>query len=278
MRGREACPAPWLRARLLVGSAGLAAGLLSFAMPPAMHGFLSSPQTPLVAGPSSGAVPPRLPYEVDELDTTYRPEPPPPPPAPVLFSQLPVNDSVIPFIPLPGRLPASAAVPNILPGHSDALTLTFDDCGTADQIQSVVDALAAVQRHALFFITGQCRDHFPWLVETLQAAGHQVCNHTYSHPDLRRLSDATIRAQIAAGVFAGCPYFRPPYGLWDGPRGRIARIAAEFGLTVMLWDVDSRDWAGAAPASMAAVSEARGGVILFHLHGMHTAEAVSLLG
>jgi peptidoglycan/xylan/chitin deacetylase (PgdA/CDA1 family) len=141
-----------------------------------------------------------------------------------------------------------------------------------------VDVLQRSRRQALFFVTGQCRDRYPWLVGQLKAAGHQVCNHTYSHPDLRRLSDAAVRAEIARGVFAGCPYFRPPYGAWDGPRGRIARIAAEFGLSVLMWDVDTRDWAGADSAAMTATVRARGGVILFHLHGAHTVEALEALG
>jgi peptidoglycan/xylan/chitin deacetylase (PgdA/CDA1 family) len=172
----------------------------------------------------------------------------------------------------------AAPVPNALPGHSDVLTLSFDDCGSAEQIQAVVDSLAAVHRRGLFFITGQCRDHFPWLVGALSAAGHLACNHTYSHPDLRRLSDAAIRWEIGHGVFAGCPYFRPPFGGWDGPRGRIARIAAEFGLSPLLWDVDSRDWAGAPASAIANLAKARGGVILLHLHGATTPEAIRLIG
>lgn len=191
------------------------------------------------------------------------------------FSERGTDDSVPVYIPFSsGRV---APVPNVNPGYSETLTLTFDDCGSATQIESVVQALADVHRQGLFFITGQCRDHYPWLVDTLKAAGHQVCNHTYSHPDLRRLSDRAIRAQIGSGVFAGCPYFRPPFGAWDGPRGRIARIAGEFGLTPLLWDVDSRDWAGAPADSIAAAARARGGVILLHLHGAATADAVRRL-
>ena len=195
-----------------------------------------------------------------------------PPPTP--YDQLPVNDSVRVFIPLGSAPP----VPNATPGHSPDLTLTFDDCGSAEQIQAVVDALAAVHRQGIFFITGQCRDHYPWLVGTLTAAGHQVCDHTYSHPDLRRLNDAAIRSEIGGGVRIGCQWFRPPYGAWDGPRGRVARIAGEYGLQVLLWDVDSRDWAGAPADRIAAVARARGGVILLHLHGAHTAEAIRLIG
>jgi peptidoglycan/xylan/chitin deacetylase (PgdA/CDA1 family) len=209
--------------------------------------------------------------EADRPETNRVPYWPPPPPA---WSQRPVDASVAVYIPS-GR---AAPVPNVAGGHSDTITLTFDDCGSADQMEAIVKALGDVHEHALFFITGQCRDHYPWLVGTLLAGGHQVCNHTYSHPDLRKLSDAGVRAEIRGGVAAGCPYFRPPFGAWDGPRGRIARIAAEFGLTPMLWDVDSRDWAGASPELIAAAAHSRGGIVLLHLHGAHTAEAVRQIG
>ena len=205
------------------------------------------------------------------------PEPPPPPP-PVPFAQRPVNSNVGVFIPY-AKYGAYAPYPSVQAGHADWMTLTFDDCGTPEQMEAIVNSLEAVNRKAIFFVTGQCRDRYPWLVDTLLDAGHQVCNHTYSHPDLRRLSDAAVRSEIGAGVFAGgCGYFRPPFGAWDGPRGRIARIAAEFGLTPLLWDVDSRDWAGATPERIASVARSRGGVVLLHLHGYYTAEAIRLIG
>ena len=79
------------------------------------------------------------------------------------------------------------------------------------------------------------------------------------------------------------PNPKPVYSRWEGgplsfgPRGRIALIAAQFGLRVLLWDVDTRDWAGAGAATMVAAVRARGGVVLFHLHGLHTLEAVQAL-
>ena len=153
-------------------------------------------------------------------------------------------------------------------------TLTFDDCGTADQIHAVLDALADRGLHAIFFPTGQCRDQFPWLVPTLLAAGHRVCNHTYSHPQLPKLSSAAIASEIARGVAAGCDLFRPPYGAMDG---RVAPIAASLGYRIQLWDVDTRDWAGTPADVMDAMIRAKGGVVLFHMHGLHTVEAIRAL-
>jgi len=91
------------------------------------------------------------------------------------------------------------------------------------------------------------------------------------------LSNAGVAAEIAGGVHAGCDLFRPPYGDWDGPGGRIAAIAAQFGYRVQMWDVDPRDWAGTPAATIVAMIRARGGVVILHLQGAHTAEAVRLL-
>lgn len=193
-----------------------------------------------------------------------------------VWPTLPVEQAAV-NIPIPVRIPPGARVPSTAAGHSDGFTLSFDDCGDPAAMGAVVDRLVSAHRQALFFVTGQCRDRYPWLLGELSRAGQLACNHTYSHPDLSRLSDAQIRAEIAAGVRTGCPYFRPPFGSWDGPRGRVARIAREFGLSILMWDVDTRDWAGAEAAPMVEAVRRRGGVVLFHLHGSHTLEALDQL-
>jgi hypothetical protein len=155
-------------------------------------------------------------------------------------------------------------------------TLTFDDCGSPDAIQAILSALADRSLHAIFFPTGQCRDQLPWLVPALLAGGHRVCNHTYSHPDLSKLSSAAIRSEIQRGVTVGCDLFRPPYGAMDRG-GRVASVAASLGYRVQLWDVDTRDWAGTPADVMVAMIRARGGVVLMHMHGAHTVEAIRTL-
>jgi peptidoglycan-N-acetylglucosamine deacetylase len=152
-------------------------------------------------------------------------------------------------------------------------TLTFDDCGTPEQIQGILSALADRELKAIFFPTGVCRDIYPWLVPALLSGGHRVCNHTYSHANLTRLSDVAVRSEIARGVSAECDLFRPPYGALDSS-GRIARVASSLGYRVQLWDVDTRDWAGTGADTMVAMIRARGGIVLMHLHGLHTAEAI----
>jgi peptidoglycan/xylan/chitin deacetylase (PgdA/CDA1 family) len=158
-------------------------------------------------------------------------------------------------------------------------TLTFDDCPTNPG--AARDLLAFLrQRHisAVTFPTGQCSRKYPWLVPALLADGHQVCNHTFSHADLPKLTDAQISAEIAGGVHAGCDLLRPPYGDWDGPGGRVERAAAQQGYRLQLWDVDTLDWTGlSAKGIVARIYDGGGGVILMHFQGRHTLEALKLL-
>jgi len=162
------------------------------------------------------------------------------------------------------------------PAAPAPITLTFDDCGTPEEIQAILYVLAERGLQAIFSQTGMCRDQYPWLVPALVAAGHRVCNHTYSHPVLPRLSDAAVASEIQRGVTIDCDLFRPPYGALDRT-GRIARIAASLGYRIQLWDVDTRDWAGTPADAMVAMIHARGGVVLFHMHGIHTVEALTKL-
>lgn len=155
-------------------------------------------------------------------------------------------------------------------------TLTFDDCGSADQIQAILTALADRELHAIFFPTGRCRDQFPWLIPTLVAAGHRVCNHTYSHPDLSKLPAGAIASEIQRGVSVQCNLFRPPFGAVD-KGGRVYSVAASLGYRVQLWDVDTRDWAGTPTDVIVSMIRARGGVVLMHMHGIHTVEAIRAL-
>ena len=158
-------------------------------------------------------------------------------------------------------------------------TFTFDDCPTSPA--AAQDLLAFMRQHhirALTFPTGLCNRQYPWLVPALLADGHQVCNHTFSHPDLPKLSDPQISAEIAGGVHAGCNLLRPPYGDWDGPGGRVERAAAQQGYRLQFWDVDTLDWTGlGGQAIVSRIYDGGGGVVLMHFQGRHTLEALKLL-
>ncbi|MFI7108802.1 polysaccharide deacetylase family protein [Nonomuraea sp. NPDC050227] len=147
------------------------------------------------------------------------------------------------------------------------VALTFDD-GPGPYTGTLLRHLAKYQAHATFFVVGQNVGLHPDVVRRTVEAGHELGNHTWSHPDLTRLSPAAIRSQLArtdqavksaAGVVPGL--VRPPYGATDGDVRRQAHRP------LVLWSVDTLDWRYRDSARVARVSLKRvrpGSVILFH--------------
>jgi peptidoglycan/xylan/chitin deacetylase (PgdA/CDA1 family) len=96
----------------------------------------------------------------------------------------------------------------------------------------------------------------------------------------RRCGDAAgnprrARCPAGGGRPGRAPFFRPPYGAYNGT---LTSLLGELGYrALVMWDVDSRDWSGLAAETIAhqVIAEASAGsVVLFHLHGVHTAEAL----
>lgn len=140
--------------------------------------------------------------------------------------------------------PAQAAACNGYVG------LTFDD-GPSGTTPALLNALRQNGLRATMFNEGQDAAAYPAQVKAQVDAGMWVGNHTYTHPHLTRLGQAQIDSEIArtqqaiAGAGGGTPkLFRPPYGETNAT---VKAVAAKYGLTEILWDVDSQDWNGATP-------------------------------
>ncbi len=168
----------------------------------------------------------------------------------------------------PPRSPITAS-------EDGSVVLTFDDQGSKAQVEAILDILAQNHVGAVFFPVGKWAKLNPELIDRMKAEGHLIGNHTYSHAHLTGLTDDEIRWEIENG--AGGFLFRPPYR--EG-NGTVDRIAGELGYQIYLWNVDSRDWTGAA-ANVIVETVMRevkpGAVIVMHLHGAHTAEALKQL-
>jgi peptidoglycan/xylan/chitin deacetylase (PgdA/CDA1 family) len=148
---------------------------------------------------------------------------------------------------------------------SRRVLLTFDDWSYRNP-RHILDYGRYLHAHhigAEFFLIGSYARRYPAIVRQLRAWGFWVGNHSYSHPDLARLSSAAVRYQVRNGVRS--TYLRPPYGAYNA---RVKSIARQYGYRICTWTVDTRDWAGRSAAQIraAARSGARpGGVILMHL-------------
>ncbi|MER7774231.1 polysaccharide deacetylase family protein [Streptomyces sp. NPDC096191] len=172
-----------------------------------------------------------------------------------------------------GAAPAQAAACNGYVG------LTFDD-GPSGSTQALLDALKQNGLRATMFNQGQYAAQNPSLVRAQVDAGMWVANHSYTHPHMTQLSQAQMDSEISrtqqaiANAGGGTPkLFRPPYGETNST---LRSVEAKYGLTEVIWDVDSQDWNNASTdAIVQAVSRlGNGQVILMHDWPANTLAAV----
>ena len=161
------------------------------------------------------------------------------------------------------------------------VALTFDDGPNPTSTPALLAALARHRARATFFIWGEHALRHPDHLRAVHEAGMWLGNHSQTHPYLTRADRETVIGEIsgaqqavqkATGLLP--TLFRPPYGDTDDA---VRAAAGRFGLTEVLWSVDTRDWAGVSADEIveAAARVEPGGVILMHDGGYRsTVEAV----
>lgn len=202
--------------------------------------------------------------------------------APMLATQAAAQD-VVPSLAIRGSIlnGMDATVARVATA-SPNIALTFDDGPHASLTPQLLDILLARGLRATFFVIGRNAARYPQILQRMVAEGHEIGNHTWSHPSLFGLSDAQVLTELdltSQAVFdaAGRPplMMRPPYGnLYDRQRVMIHR---ERGMPTVLWSVDPRDWTrpgSAAVASRILGGAHPGGIVL--THDIHAATVAAM--
>jgi peptidoglycan/xylan/chitin deacetylase (PgdA/CDA1 family) len=155
------------------------------------------------------------------------------------------------------------------------IAMTFDDGPSAENTPRLLEMLKQRNIKATFFLIGQNASSNPDLVRRILAEGHEIGNHSWTHPQLSKLSDDRVTAEITqtqdaikdASGFTPT-LLRPPYGAIT-PRQR-EWIENRFGLNIILWSVDPFDWKrpGASVITQRILSQTRPGAIILS-HDIH---------
>jgi peptidoglycan/xylan/chitin deacetylase (PgdA/CDA1 family) len=149
------------------------------------------------------------------------------------------------------------------------IALTFDD-GPSEWTLAVLEVLERHRIPATFFVCGMNIERHTEVARFVHSRGHELANHTYSHPWLLPLAGRRIHAELARTqrvieqITGTRPHlFRPPYGC-RAPA--LLEVEKELGLTEVLWTVIGRDWHAAATAITRRVlrGAACGGIICLH--------------
>lgn len=153
------------------------------------------------------------------------------------------------------------------------MALTLDD-GPSTLTPQFLDVLRDQQSAATFFMLGQNAQSFPDTVRRVAAEGHEIGNHTWSHPYLTELTPEQVASQLGRTAsllrdLSGQPVnlFRPPGGFID------AEVVAIAGEPAIMWSVDTRDWEKPADDELARFAIERPAVSTIML--MHDIQAGS---
>lgn len=124
--------------------------------------------------------------------------------------------------------------------------ITIDDVPEAVYTKQILEVLLKHKARATFFVNGARVKAFPETAKMITAAGHEIANHTWSHPRMTSLSTSDATAEIVntneiVEEICGLKprFYRPPFGVNDA---RITKIASDYGLITMLWTIDTMDW------------------------------------
>ena len=162
------------------------------------------------------------------------------------------------------------------------VAISFDAAWGNDDTETLIEILKEYDVPATFFVVGAWVDKYPESVKALSAAGHQIQNHSNTHPYMSTLSSAQMTNELSAcnkkieEVTGKCPtLFRPPYGDYSNP---VIETVGNNKMYTIQWSIDSLDWKDTAtPDSICqrVISKAHpGGIVLFHNDADHTPAAL----
>jgi len=169
-----------------------------------------------------------------------------------------------------------------VPVNTPYIALTFDDGPNQKLTPRLLDLLAQHHIHATFFVVGENAAQYPEILQRAVREGHEIGNHSWSHPNFAKLSDDAVRAQIertedaiTAATGARSHLLRPPYGSITPHQKHL--LHDDLGYEIILWDVDPLDWKNPGPSVVAnrILRETRpGSIVLSHDIHAQTIEAM----
>lgn len=162
------------------------------------------------------------------------------------------------------------------------IAMTFDDGPSPELTPKLLDMLKARGIKATFFVVGQNAAQYPDILKRMVAEGHEIGNHSWSHPALTKLGVDGVKKQIESTNAAieqatgqKVTVMRPPYGATSQILNH--RYFDQYGMKVILWSVDPLDWKyrNSARVSSQILQGAHPGAIILS-HDIHATTVAAM--
>lgn len=170
--------------------------------------------------------------------------------------------------------------------NDNKIAISFDAAWGADDTDEILRILEDNDVKATFFLCGYWVDKYPEEVKKMYEGGHDIGNHSNTHPHGSQLSLEKNKEEIM-GVHnkikellgIDMELYRPPYGEYNET---VLAAAKECGYHAIQWDIDSLDW-----KEMGVESEIKqvldhkhlgsGSIVLFHNDTKYTPECLDTI-
>lgn len=169
-------------------------------------------------------------------------------------------------------------------GTEKVCAVTFDAAWDDSDTDILISVLKKYNVPATFFVVGSWAEKYPESVKKFHSAGHEIMNHSDTHPHIDQLSDVKIKEEIEncnnkIETLTGVRpiLFRGPYGEYNNA---VIQEAENQNMFVLQWDVDSLDWKNLSVEDIATRVTNRvkpGSVMLFHNGAKNTPAALEII-
>lgn len=164
------------------------------------------------------------------------------------------------------------------------VSISFDAAWGNEQTQTLLDILDEYGIKSTFFLVGDWVRNYPDDVKAIAAAGHDVGNHSNTHPYMTQLDVDSIKSEIETcnseveALTGKSPtLFRPPYGDYDN---NVVDTVNGLGMYCVQWDVDSLDWKNLSAEEMCSRIKNNikcGSIVLMHNGAENTPQALPMI-
>lgn len=191
------------------------------------------------------------------------------------------------------QFPSSFVIGRQGNSNPNMIAITFDDGPNSRFTPQILDILKDENVKATFFIIGEYANRYPKLLKRIQAEGHLIGNHTYTHPNIAEISSAHLRLELnttqrlfESRLGVTTVLFRPPYAEDVEPsspdQAQTMSTTSKLGYLTVGIHIDPKDWSnpGVDTIVQNAITQAESGnghVMLLHDGGGDRSETIEAL-